>query len=155
VGAVYDGSGTMWSAIAGEGAWRDGERLHREEGPELGGTLLATGFQYIAERRAAQGAVVAQLLPGVRDIRRLGACSVDLCLVAAGDIDAYYENGLHAWDFAAGALICREAGVRVGAADGGPAHHGILIAAMPTVWDSLRDAIIAAGGEAPWDTPTA
>ena len=154
-GAVFDGTGTMWSAIAGAGAWRGDEPLRREGGPALDGTLLATGFQYIAERRAAQGAVVARLLPHVRDIRRLGACSVDLCLVAAGDIDAYYENGLHAWDFAAGALICQEAGVRVAAADGGPADHGILIAAMPAVWESLHDAIVAAGGEAPWDTPTA
>jgi myo-inositol-1(or 4)-monophosphatase len=154
-GAVYDGSGTMWSAAAGQGAWRDDAPLRREGGPALEGTLLATGFQYIAERRAAQGGVVAKLLPQVRDIRRLGACSVDLCLVAAGDIDAYFENGLHPWDFAAGALICQEAGVRVAGADGSPAHHGILIAAMPSVWDSLRDAIVAAGGEAPWDTPTA
>jgi myo-inositol-1(or 4)-monophosphatase len=76
-------------------------------------------------------------------------------LVAAGDIDAYYENGLHPWDFAAGSLICQEAGVRVGAADGGPAHTGLLIAAMPDVWEDLRDAIVGAGGEAPWDTPTA
>lgn len=155
VGAVFDGSRTMWSAAAGVGAWRDDERLTRASGPSLDGTLLATGFQYIATRRAAQGAVVAQLLPQVRDIRRLGACSVDLCLVAAGELDAYYEKGLHAWDFAAGALMCHEAGVRVGAADGGPAHSGLLIAAVPGVWNELRDAIVAAGGEAPWDTPDA
>src|SRR5690606_33309568 len=92
--------------------------------------------------------------PQVRDIRRLGACSVDLCLAAAGDLDVCYENGLNPWDFAAGAPAAEEAGVRFGAADGGPAHHRLLIAAMPRVWEELRDAIVAAGGESPCDTPT-
>lgn len=154
-GAVYDGSHTLWSAGKGLGAWRGDVPLGRSEGPGLEGTLLGTGFQYVASRRAAQGQVVAQLLPQVRDIRRLGACSVDLCLVAAGELDAYYENGLHPWDYAAGELICTEAGIRVGGADGGPPRPGLLIAAIPSVWEGLRDAIVAAGGEHPWDTPDA
>src|SRR5690606_20851127 len=141
-GAVYEGNHTLWSAGRGMGAWRDDTRLERTDAAALSQTLLATGFQYQPERRAAQGQVVARLLPQVRDIRRLGACSVDLCLVAAGDLDAYYENGLNAWDFAAGALLCEEAGVRIGAADGGPGHEGLLIAAMPAVWDELRDALV-------------
>lgn len=153
-GAVYDGTRTLWSAGRGLGSWRDETPLKRTDAAPLSQSLLATGFQYVASWRAAQARVVAQILPQVRDIRRLGACSVDLCLVAAGDLDVYYENGLNPWDFAAGALVAEEAGVRIGAADGGPAHHGLLIAAMPQVWEELRDAIVAAGGESPWDTPT-
>jgi len=153
-GAVYDGTRTLWSAGRGLGSWRDETPLKRTDAAPLSQSLLATGFQYVASWRAAQARVVAQILPQVRDIRRLGACSVDLCLVAAGDLDVYYENGLNPWDFAAGALVAEEAGVRIGAADGGPAHHGLLIAAMPRVWEELRDAIVAAGGESPWDTPT-
>lgn len=154
-GAVADGAGTVWSAGAGLGAWRDEQRLLRTEGPDLAGTLLATGFQYVAERRRAQGQIVAQLLPQVRDIRRLGACSVDLCLVAAGDVDAYYEHGLNAWDYAAGALICEEAGVKVAGAHGKAPDPHLLIAAVPSVWDALHDAILEAGGDHPWDTPSA
>ena len=98
---------------------------------------------------------MASLLPKVRDIRRLGACSVDLCLVAAGDLDAYYEHGLNPWDYAAGALVCEEAGVRVGGADGGPPDPNLLIAAVGPTWDALHAALLAAGGAQLWDTPSA
>jgi len=145
-GAVYDGTGELWSAGAGLGAWRGEERLLRTEAPELAGTLLGTGFQYVAERRAVQGRIVAELLPQVRDIRRMGAAALDLCLVAAGVLDAYYEHGLNAWDLAAGALIATEAGVRVAGLDGGAPDEQLTIAAFPAVWDGLRDAIVAAGG---------
>lgn len=153
-GAVADGAGSLWTGAKDLGAWRNGQPLHRELGPDLAGTLLATGFQYITERRRTQGEIAAKILPQVRDIRRLGACSVDLCLVAAGDVDAYFEHGLNPWDYAAGALICEEAGVRVGGAHGGSADPHLLIAAVPGVWDSLHDAILDAGGDHPWDTPS-
>ncbi len=144
-GAVLDGSGVLWTAARGEGARRDGELLRHEDGPGLEGSLVATGFQYTAERRARQGRIVATILPQVRDIRRLGAASIDLCHVAAGLVDAYYEHGLHPWDFAAGALIATEAGVRVGALDGGAPDGRLLIAAVPATWDALRDALVEAG----------
>lgn len=149
-GAVYDGSGVLWSAARGHGAWCDGLAMKRTEAPPLDATLLATGFQYIAERRTAQGRIVAEMLGSVRDIRRLGAASVDLCLVAAGHIDAYYEHGLKPWDHAAGALIATEAGVKVAGIDGGPADDHLLIAAMPETWDALRDALDKAGAREPW-----
>lgn len=149
-GAVYDGSGVLWSAARGMGATRDDAPLVRAEGPPLAGTLLATGFQYVAERRTRQGQIVADMLGQVRDIRRLGAASIDLCLAAAGQVDAYYEHGLNAWDFAAGALIATEAGLRVGGIDGGPATERLLIAAVPGTWDALRDALIEAGAERSW-----
>ncbi|MFV0634685.1 inositol monophosphatase family protein [Demequina sp.] len=152
-GAVCDGTGTVWSAGAGLGAFKDGEPLTRTQGPALAGTLLATGFQYVPERRARQGQIAAAMLDQVRDIRRLGAAAVDLCLVAAGHLDAYYEHGLNAWDFAAGALIAQEAGVRVANIDGGPPDERLVIAAMPEVWQELRDALVSAGADRTWDPP--
>lgn len=153
-GAVHDGTGVSWSAFRGGGAFRDGQPLIRTDSPGLDGALLGTGFQYVSERRERQGAIVAQLLGQVRDIRRLGAAAVDLCLVAAGQLDAFYEHGLNAWDFAAGALIASEAGVRVAGIDGGPATERLTIAAMPALWDELSEAIIAAGGDHTWDAPS-
>lgn len=150
VGAVYDGSGVLWSAAVGLGATRDDVPLIRESGPDLAGTLLATGFQYVARRRVRQGEIVTRMLGEVRDIRRLGAASIDLCLVAAGQIDAYYEHGLNAWDFAAGAIIATEAGVRVAGMDGGAATEELLIAAVPSTWEPLRDALIRAGASTSW-----
>ncbi|MFT4199644.1 inositol monophosphatase family protein [Gordonia sp. (in: high G+C Gram-positive bacteria)] len=75
--------------------------------------LVATGFAYSARRRADQAAVLSRLLPRVRDIRRIGAAALDLCLVADGAVDAHYEHGLSPWDWAAGALIAAEAGAVV------------------------------------------
>jgi len=145
-GAVSDGMGRLWSAGRGLGAWVDGVRLSVGSGPQdLAHTLLGTGFQYVAARRSAQGSVVARLLPQVRDIRRQGAAALDLCLVAAGHLDAYYEHGLNAWDLAAGALIAAEAGVRVGGLDGEPPTEDLTIAAHPAVWDELCEALAAAG----------
>jgi len=154
-GAVYGGDGVGWKAAAGHGAWRNGEPLVRSGGPTLSATLLGTGFNYIADRRAAQGKIISQVLPQVRDIRRLGSAAVDLCLVAEGKLDAYYEHGLHPWDFAAGALIASEAGVKVAGIDGGAADSHLLIAAVESVWDELRDALDAAGARRPWDSPGA
>jgi myo-inositol-1(or 4)-monophosphatase len=150
-GAVFDGSGRMWAAGRGLGATLDGVTLRRGAAAPLETSLVGTGFQYVARRRAVQGAIVAELLPQVRDIRRLGAAAVDLCLVAAGHLDAYYEHGLNAWDLAAGALIAQEAGVRVAGIDGGAPDEHLTIAAHPDVWDALRDALVRAGADHPFD----
>jgi len=144
-GAVYDGSGRLWSAGRGLGSTCDGETLSRQSAPPLSESLVGTGFQYVAARRAQQGAVAAKLLPQVRDIRRLGAAAVDLCLVAAGHLDAHYEHGLNAWDLAAGALIATEAGVKVAGIDGEPPNEDLSVAAHPDVWDELRNALESAG----------
>jgi myo-inositol-1(or 4)-monophosphatase len=159
-GAVFEGgTGRLYSAGRGLGAWvaargADPTRIAPKPGPELSRTLLGTGFQYIAERRAIQGAVAARMLPQVRDIRRLGSCSLDLCYVAAGNLDAYYEHGLNAWDFAAGALIAREAGVRVEGWDGAPPDPSFAIAARPGTFDALHQALSDAGAREMWATPT-
>ena len=96
-------------------------------------TLVATGFGYRVEQRRAQGAVVAELLTHVRDIRRAGSAALDLCSVAAGRVDAYYELHLNPWDFAAGALIAAEAGLVVTGLPGRPFAEPMAIAAAPTV----------------------
>ena len=160
VGAVFEGgTGRLYSAGRGLGAWRaergaDPTRIEPRPGPELSRTLLGTGFQYITERRAIQGAVAARMLPQVRDIRRLGSCALDLCYVAAGNLDAYYEHGLNAWDFAAGALIAREAGVRVEGWDGAPPDPSFAIAARPETFEALHQALSDAGAREMWATPT-
>lgn len=153
-GAVYEGgAGVLWSASRGGGAWRGEQRLEAREGPPLSNALLSTGFQYIAERRALQGALVAQILPQVRDIRRLGSCAVDLCLVAAGRVDGYYEHGLNPWDFAAAALIAIEAGIRVEGLHGRAPNTDLTLAAPQGTFDELHAALVAAGADHLWDAP--
>lgn len=148
--ALSDAHGVLWTAAAGQGAWRDGKQLTRTSAPALGQTLLATGFQYIAERRMQQGEVVAKMLGRVRDIRRLGAAAPDMCLAAAGQLDAYFERGLKPWDMAAASLLATEAGLKVAHLDGGPATEDALLAAMPGVWEDLRDALLECGADEPW-----
>ncbi|WP_432484587.1 inositol monophosphatase family protein [Kineococcus esterisolvens] len=138
-GCVHDPTaGEVWSAALGQGAsLRDGggvggrERVLRvPEAVDLGQALVATGFGYDAARRAEQAAVLAHLLPRVRDVRRIGSAALDLCWVGAGRLDAYYERGLKPWDMAAGALVAGEAGALVTGFDGGPAGpEGVLAAA--------------------------
>jgi myo-inositol-1(or 4)-monophosphatase len=142
-------TGAVWTAAKGHGAFRDGRRLRGSSVAQLSQTLVATGFAYLAARRAHQGRVVAALLPRVRDIRRMGAASLDLCAVAEGTIDAYYEKGLAAWDLAAGGLIAREAGLLVtGLAGAGPGPD-LVLAAPPAIHGPLHDLLLeldAAGG---------
>lgn len=75
--------------------------------------LVATGFSYLSQRRRAQAQLLVDLLPQVRDIRRIGSAALDLCHVAAGRVDAYFEHGLGPWDYAAGVLIAARAGAEV------------------------------------------
>jgi myo-inositol-1(or 4)-monophosphatase len=136
-----------FTAVRGGGAHVVDERgsdrlLACSDASEFATALIGTGFSYDAARRAEQGAVVAALLPRVRDIRRFGAASLDLCWVADGRFDAYYERGLAPWDRAAGALIAAEAGARVEQADG-----DLTIAAAPALFDSLRSALRTGGAE--------
>lgn len=101
--------------------------------------LVATGFGYDVRRRAEQAQLVAELLPHVRDIRRIGAAALDLCLVASGRVDAHYEHGLNPWDWAAGALIAAEAGALVevpSAATPGEAG-ALVVAAAPGIGKEL------------------
>jgi myo-inositol-1(or 4)-monophosphatase len=139
------GFGETFTAVAGQGAW-----LHRHDGPEtavalrcnsgvaLGQALVGTGFGYDSGRRRVQGEVVAALLPQVRDIRRGGSAAVDLCSVAAGRLDAFFERGLNYWDYAAGGLIAREAGALVGGLCGRPESTAMTVAAGPDLFHYLE-----------------
>ena len=141
-------SGEVFAAASGQGATRvEGgvERALAVAGAEsLGLALCATGFGYDARRRAWQGAVLAELLPQVRDVRRLGSAALDLCRVADGTVDAYYERGLNPWDLAAGWLVATEAGARVTDLDGGGPTGVMLVAGAPVVHGALCAALSAA-----------
>ncbi|HEU4807086.1 MAG TPA: inositol monophosphatase family protein [Homoserinimonas sp.] len=126
---VNPATGEVFTGSAGGGAWLDGEPVKVNTGVALDQALVGTGFSYSAESRTAQGAVVAGLISQVRDIRRHGAAALDLCSVACGRLDAYYERGLQPWDHAAGVLIAREAGASVTGLGGLPPSREFLIAA--------------------------
>ncbi|CAN5751313.1 MAG: inositol monophosphatase [Actinomycetota bacterium] len=136
VGAVIDPSRQeTFSAVRHQGASRNGQPLRVNEPVELAGALLATGFSYDSEIRRRQAATLAFLLPQVRDIRRIGSAALDLCAVAAGRVDAYYEDTTARWDWAAGALVATEAGAVVtplasGLLAAGPSLHTGLSALL-------------------------
>lgn len=121
-------TGETWSAGRGRGAHLDGRRLTVPQAPPLERCLLGTGFGYLASRRRAQARVLAELLPRVRDVRRMGAAAVDLCQVATGRLDLYYERGLQPWDLAAAALVVTEAGGVVTGLRGQPAGAAMTVA---------------------------
>jgi myo-inositol-1(or 4)-monophosphatase len=134
--------GEVYSAVTGGGAWlRSGQapatQLRCNSGVPLAQALVATGFNYQAARRKVQGEVAAALLPEVRDIRRAGCAALDLCSVAAGRVDAYYERGVNYWDIAAGGLIATEAGAVVGGLAGKQPGPDLTIAAGPALFSSL------------------
>jgi len=140
-------TGELFTAIAGGGARlavpgaAEVEPLAVSNPPSLEQALVATGFGYRAEQRRAQGAAVAELLPRVRDIRRYGSAALDLCSVAAGRVDAYYELGLNPWDHAAGALIAAEAGAVLRGLPGRPFAEPMAIAAAPSIADAFTDLV--------------
>ncbi|MBW8827466.1 MAG: inositol monophosphatase [Acidobacteria bacterium] len=140
VGVVADASrGELFTAVRGAGAFLDGHRLRCGGGTDLAAALVGTGFSYDAARRGRQGAVVAAVLPVVRDIRRVGAAAIDLCWVACGRLDAYFERGLQPWDLAAGALVAAEAGARIGDLGGGPPSGAFVLAAPEGLFPPLHE----------------
>jgi myo-inositol-1(or 4)-monophosphatase len=126
---VNPASGEVFTATDGGGAFLDDKPIAANRGVSLDQALVGTGFSYSSASRTAQGAVLAGLIGQVRDIRRHGAAALDLCAVASGRLDAYYERGLRPWDHAAGALIAREAGAAVTGLGGNPASSEFLLAA--------------------------
>jgi myo-inositol-1(or 4)-monophosphatase len=135
----------VYAATRGGGATRDGQPIGVSGVEALATALIGTGFSYDADRRERQAAVLVEVLPRVRDIRRFGAAAVDLCLVACGRYDGYYERGLAPWDLAAGSLIAAEAGAEVTDFEGGPVRTGAVVAAAPAIAQDLRDLLVAAG----------
>ncbi|HET7408365.1 MAG TPA: inositol monophosphatase family protein [Mycobacteriales bacterium] len=146
VGVVNDPSKKrVYAAVRGRGATCNDRPLRCSARTDLAQALVGTGFGYAADRRAAQARVLDGVLPKVRDIRRIGAAALDLCSVAAGRLDAFYERGLNPWDLAAGGLIAREAGAVVGGLRGGPAGPDLVIAAPPALFGPLHDVLDGLG----------
>lgn len=135
----------VFQAAKGQGATRNSEPIHASTTTDLTTALVGTGFSYEPARRLRQAHVLVQVLPHVRDIRRMGAAAVDLCSVACGRLDAFYERGLGPWDLAAGALIAREAGATVGDLAGGPASGRFTLASAPGLFVPLRTLLDTAG----------
>jgi len=137
------------AASLGNGARCNGRELRLGPCPALANALVGTGYGYDPERRVRQAEVVGRIIDKVRDLRRHGAASYDLCSVAASRLDAYYEHGLCEWDMAAGRIIATEAGAAVEAIDGGrPRPVDGIIAAQPDLIGPLRDLLVANGVEA-------
>ena len=113
-GVVFDPlRDELFTATRDRGPFLNGEPVGAAAPRPVAESLLATGFGYDAEIRARQAAILAAILPRVRDVRRLGSAALDLAWLAAGRYDVYYERGVKAWDVAAGALLCRRAGFEV------------------------------------------
>jgi myo-inositol-1(or 4)-monophosphatase len=137
-GVVYNPvTDELFRAERGAGATLNGEPIRVSATTELSQALVATGFGYAAGRRRAQAAVMAQLLPEIRDIRRFGSAALDLCAVACGRLDGYYEAGLNSWDYAAGWLVATEAGAVVDDLAGGAPSSTFTLAAAPGVHEAL------------------
>lgn len=144
--------GEVFTAVLGQGAWlRAGDAppvaLRCNTGVPLAQALVATGFGYAVPRRVVQGQVAGALLPRIRDIRRAGSAAIDLCSVAAGRVDAYYERGVNHWDYAAGGLVATEAGARLGGLAGRPAGPSMTIAAEPALFGQLSDVLTSLRAE--------
>jgi myo-inositol-1(or 4)-monophosphatase len=137
----------QYVASRGNGASRNGRPISVSDRAELATSLVATGFSYSPERRGRQGEVVAKLLPHIRDIRRRGSAALDLCFVACGRVDAYFELGLGPWDMAAGELIAREAGARTADLAGGPPGFTV-VAATPAIFEPLLTRLRDFGADA-------
>lgn len=148
VGAVHDPvRGETFLAVSGRGATLNGRPIAVSSVTEPAVSLVATGFSYDASVRSRQADVLRSVLPAVRDIRRAGSAALDLCSVAAGRVDAYYESGTRVWDRAAGGLIAAEAGATVGDLSGGPPSDGITFAAAPGVAGRLAALLRDAGAD--------
>lgn len=155
-GAVRDPMhGETFTAIRGGGSWCNGRRLRLVGPPTLSTALVGTGFSYDADRRARQAQLLCRVLPNVRDIRRAGAAAVDLCWLGAGRIDAFYEQGLEPWDWAAGSLVAAEAGARIAIFHPpGDDPAGIHVGAPPHLFDPLLELLdLGALSEVDGDQP--
>jgi myo-inositol-1(or 4)-monophosphatase len=138
VGVVYAPSiNGFWSAIRSEGATYNGNKIKCNDPVALEKALIATGFAYDLNLRNSQGKIMSNLLPKIRDLRRNGAAAVDLCYVAMGAIDGYFEASLKEWDLAAGGLIATEAGAVVSGRAGGEPNGELVVCAGPALHAAL------------------
>lgn len=134
--------GEVFTATAGGGAFLGTDPIRVAPASDLSQCLVGTGFSYSARQRLDQAAIVAKLIGRVRDIRRMGTASLDLCAVACGRLNAYYERGLKPWDHAAGALVALEAGASVRGLRGAAATGEFLLTAEPAVATQLENLLL-------------
>ena len=150
LGVVFDPSHSeTFTAIAGQGAFRNNEAISVRKTNELLGAIVATGFAYDRSIRFHQGTVIRDLLAHIGNIRRFGAASLDLCWVGCGRLDAYYEIGLNSWDYMAGALIASEAGAIVDDLRNGPPTSTFTFASTPSIEPQLRQLLVDLNADIP------
>jgi len=144
--------GELFTGSRGEGAFLSvaggpDAPIHVAAPAPLELALINTGFAYASATRAKQGEVVTKMLPLVRDIRRFGTASLDLCMVANGRTNAYFERTLSPWDHAAGAIIAREAGAVVTGFAGAAPSRDVILAAEPELAARLEQLLIELGSQ--------
>lgn len=137
-GAVFNpAAAELFTAARGRGAHLGGEPIHVNPGAGPAGALVATGFGYDPATHAGDLDRLGRVMSIARDVRRIGAASLDLAYVACGRLDGYFERGLNPWDHAAGALLVEEAGGRVAVDPQDDRGRALLIAAGPQLFDDL------------------
>lgn len=147
-GAVYNPvRSELYRAVRHGGAWCNDEPLRCSSKADLPTALAATGFSYDPARRRHQAEVLVEVLPRLRDIRRFGSAALDLCAMASGQVDLYWEQGLNPWDLAAGALVASESGAIVGNLRGGPPDPSFVLAAPSSLFDQARSLLIQVGAD--------
>lgn len=146
-GAVYAPAlGEMFTAARHEGATLNGVPISVRSNSELSDALVCTGFSYRIHERIAHAQRVANMVTEIRDIRRFGAAAIDLCFVACGRYDAYFEEHLHSWDLVAGQIIATEAGAVVTDFTGQPVTPSQVLACQPGIQSKLIHLIARASG---------
>jgi len=147
-GVVYIPTlGEMFTATRGGGAFLNGAPIQSNNIADVSQALVCTGFSYSAEQRTIQAQRVSRFIHQIRDIRRAGAAAIDLCFVACGRIDAYFEENLHQWDISAGILIAHEAGCRSGDFSGHTPRPAEILTTAPAIFDQLSQLIMAASAK--------
>ena len=145
-GAVYvPALGEMFSAARTEGATVNGMPIRVRDNNDVADALVCTGYSYRISEREVHAKRVADIVMKVRDIRRFGAAAVDLCFVACGRLDAYFEEHLHSWDLVAGQVIATEAGAIFSDYVGNPVTPAQVLAATPGIHADLIHLIAASG----------
>lgn len=149
VGVVYvPALGETFAAVRGHGSFVNGQRIRVRDNAELSDALVCTGFSYSADARVRQSRRVPRIIDKIRDLRRFGAAAVDLCFVACGRLDGYFEENLHMWDLAAGQLIATEAGARISDFSGASVRPAEVLCASPLIHPQLVD-LLAHADSAP------
>jgi myo-inositol-1(or 4)-monophosphatase len=134
----------LFEATRGGGAFLNGQRITCNGETDLRRALIATGFNYSPSNRVIQAHRIPKIIDKIRDIRRFGAASLDMCFVACGRYDAYYEEHLFPWDMAAGAVIATEAGCVLGSIDGGEANPSAVLVSNRFLFPQIQGLLFGA-----------